>query len=93
MRIVRYQAGDRIGCGVWVDGRVYDTGLPGALDLIRAGDAGLDQARRATQGTPVAVDRLLAPLVDPGKIFGLGRQLSQPWRRRARIRVPRRDRV
>jgi len=72
VRIVRYQAGDRIGCGVWVDGRVYDTGLPDTLDLIRAGDAGLERARRAIDGRPVAVDRLLAPLANPGKIFGSG---------------------
>ena len=72
MRIVRYQAGDRIGCGVWVGGRVYDTGLPDTLDLIRAGDAGLEQARRAVDGVPVAIDRLLAPLANPGKIFGSG---------------------
>lgn len=72
MRIVRYQAADKIGCGVWLDGRVYDTGLPDTLDLIRAGDAGLEQARRATDGKPIAIDRLLAPLSSPDKIFGSG---------------------
>jgi 2-keto-4-pentenoate hydratase/2-oxohepta-3-ene-1,7-dioic acid hydratase in catechol pathway len=72
MRIVRYQAADKIGCGVWLDGRVYDTGLPDTLDLIRAGDAGLEQARRATDGRPIAIDRLLAPLSSPDKIFGSG---------------------
>ena len=51
---------------------MYDTGLPDTLDLIRAGDAGLERARRAIDGRPVAVDRLLAPLANPGKIFGSG---------------------
>ncbi len=72
MRIVRYETGHTIGCGVWVDGQVYDTGFPDTLDLIRAGEAGLARARRALDGPPVAFDRLLAPLANPGKIFGSG---------------------
>jgi 2-keto-4-pentenoate hydratase/2-oxohepta-3-ene-1,7-dioic acid hydratase in catechol pathway len=42
------------------------------LSLIRDGEAGLREARQATNGNSVAIDRLLAPIPRPGTIFGSG---------------------
>jgi 2-keto-4-pentenoate hydratase/2-oxohepta-3-ene-1,7-dioic acid hydratase in catechol pathway len=73
MRIVQYEAGGTRGCGVEVDGAVYATGYGDTLELIRDGDRGLEGAHAAPENAdPVAVDRLLAPLTNPGKIFGSG---------------------
>ena len=55
------------------DGAIFDTGYPDTLELIRAGDRGLEAASRAVDSTdPIAVDEILAPLTNPGKIFGSG---------------------
>jgi 2-keto-4-pentenoate hydratase/2-oxohepta-3-ene-1,7-dioic acid hydratase in catechol pathway len=73
MRIVQYESGGRIGCGVEVAGAVYDTGHADTLALIRDGARGLEHAGEAPErADPVAVDRILAPLTNPGKIFGSG---------------------
>jgi 2-keto-4-pentenoate hydratase/2-oxohepta-3-ene-1,7-dioic acid hydratase in catechol pathway len=73
MRIVQYVAGNERACGVEVAGAVYPTGYPDTLALIRDGAPGLEQAHEAPErGDPVVVDRLLAPLTNPGKIFGSG---------------------
>jgi 2-keto-4-pentenoate hydratase/2-oxohepta-3-ene-1,7-dioic acid hydratase in catechol pathway len=73
MRIVQYAAGDTIGCGIQMNGDVFATGYPDTLALIRDGERGLEQAAAAAEGAgPVAVDRILAPLTNPGKIFGSG---------------------
>ncbi len=71
MRIVQYESGGLTGCGVEVDGRVYATGYADTLSLIRDGERGLEAAT-AADGEPVQVERLLAPLTNPGKIFGSG---------------------
>jgi 2-keto-4-pentenoate hydratase/2-oxohepta-3-ene-1,7-dioic acid hydratase in catechol pathway len=71
MRIVQYESGGLTGCGVEVDGQVYATGYADTLSLIRDGERGLEAAT-AADGEPVEVDRLLAPLTNPGKIFGSG---------------------
>jgi 2-keto-4-pentenoate hydratase/2-oxohepta-3-ene-1,7-dioic acid hydratase in catechol pathway len=71
MRIVQYESGGLTGCGVEVDGQVYATGYADTLALIRDGERGLEAAT-AADGEPVQVDRLLAPLTNPGKIFGSG---------------------
>jgi 2-keto-4-pentenoate hydratase/2-oxohepta-3-ene-1,7-dioic acid hydratase in catechol pathway len=43
------------------------------LELIRDGAEGLERAAEAAEaGEPVAIDRLLAPLTNPGKMFGSG---------------------
>ena len=73
MRIVRYVNGGQVGCGIEAAGSVYHSGYADTLSLIRDGDRGLEQAANAVErGEPVAYDRLLAPLANPGKIFGSG---------------------
>jgi 2-keto-4-pentenoate hydratase/2-oxohepta-3-ene-1,7-dioic acid hydratase in catechol pathway len=73
MRIVQYESAGQAGCGVEVDGRVYATGYADTLSLIRAAEEGLERAAAAPErADPVVVDRLLAPLTNPGKIFGSG---------------------
>jgi 2,4-didehydro-3-deoxy-L-rhamnonate hydrolase len=71
MRIVQYESAGRAGCGVEVDGQVYATGYGDTLSLIRDGERGLEAAA-ACDRDPVRVERLLAPLTNPGKIFGSG---------------------
>jgi 2-keto-4-pentenoate hydratase/2-oxohepta-3-ene-1,7-dioic acid hydratase in catechol pathway len=73
MRIVQYLQGDVVTNGVEVDGAVYPTGYTDTLALIRDGERGLEAASTAHERSdPAAVDRLLAPLTNPGKIFGSG---------------------
>jgi 2-keto-4-pentenoate hydratase/2-oxohepta-3-ene-1,7-dioic acid hydratase in catechol pathway len=73
MKLVQYLSDGRIGAGVWADGEVFDHGYPDTLALIRDGDAGLERARDAHRGgRPVTFDRLVAPLTNPGTIFGSG---------------------
>ena len=73
MRIVQYLNGGQKGCGVQVGDEVFWTGYGDTLSLIRDGERGLDAAARAAEGSdPVTYDRLLAPLTEPGKIFGSG---------------------
>jgi hypothetical protein len=73
MRIVQDEAAGGVGCGIEVAGAVYATGYADTLVLIRDGARGLERVQDAPErGDPVAVDRLLAPLTNPGKIFGSG---------------------
>jgi 2-keto-4-pentenoate hydratase/2-oxohepta-3-ene-1,7-dioic acid hydratase in catechol pathway len=73
MRIVQYESGGAVGCGVEQDGHVYASGYLDTLSLIRDGERGLETAAQATsRSDPVAVDRILAPLTNPGKILGSG---------------------
>ena len=73
MRIVQYESRGTVACGVEAGGQVHPTGYPDTLTLIRDGDRGLETAAAAVgRSEPVAVDRLLAPLTNPGKIFGSG---------------------
>jgi 2-keto-4-pentenoate hydratase/2-oxohepta-3-ene-1,7-dioic acid hydratase in catechol pathway len=73
MRIVQYESNGTRGCGVERDGSVFATPYPDTLTLIREGARGLEQAAAAAgHADPVQVDRLLAPLTNPGKIFGSG---------------------
>ena len=71
MRIVQYRTGDVVGCGVQVDDTIFATQYPTSLALAEDGDRGLEQAARATDGDPIAVDQVLHP-IRPGKIFGSG---------------------
>jgi 2-keto-4-pentenoate hydratase/2-oxohepta-3-ene-1,7-dioic acid hydratase in catechol pathway len=73
MRIVQYRASGTTGCGVEVEGAVYATGYADTLSLIQDGARGLETAARAHEGAePVEVDKILAPLTNPSKIFGSG---------------------
>lgn len=73
MRIVQYESGGTVGCSAEVEGAVFSTGYDDTLSLIRDGDRGLEAAASAREhGDPVAVGRILAPLTNPGKIFGSG---------------------
>jgi 2-keto-4-pentenoate hydratase/2-oxohepta-3-ene-1,7-dioic acid hydratase in catechol pathway len=73
MRIVQYESRGGVGCGVEAGEHVHPTGYPDTLALIRDGERGLEAAAAAAEGSePVAVDRILAPLTNPGKIFGSG---------------------
>jgi 2-keto-4-pentenoate hydratase/2-oxohepta-3-ene-1,7-dioic acid hydratase in catechol pathway len=73
MRIVQYSGGGATGCGIDVGGDVFATGYADTLSLIRDGQRGLEAASAAAdRGDPVTVDRILAPLTNPGKIFGSG---------------------
>jgi 2,4-didehydro-3-deoxy-L-rhamnonate hydrolase len=73
MRIVQFASGGTSACGVESAGGIHATGYPDTLSLIRDGERGLEAAADALASTePVAVERLLAPLTNPGKIFGSG---------------------
>lgn len=73
MRIVQYRGGGTSGCGVEVAGDVFATGYPDTLSLIRDAERGLEAAAQAPEASdPVVVERILAPLTNPGKIFGSG---------------------
>lgn len=72
MRLCTYERNGAVRVGIEVDGEVRATTYTDMLDLIRAGDAGLKRARAAASGTAVTVDRMLAPLPRPGKVFGSG---------------------
>ena len=73
MKIVQYRAAGETGCGIETDEGIYATGYVDTLALIRDGDRGLDRAASAAErGDPVSVERILAPITNPGKIFGSG---------------------
>jgi 2-keto-4-pentenoate hydratase/2-oxohepta-3-ene-1,7-dioic acid hydratase in catechol pathway len=72
MRLCTYEAAGKIGVGVEVAGQVYPTDYTDMIALIVDGERGLERAQRATDGEPVPIDRLLAPIPRPGKIFGSG---------------------
>jgi 2,4-diketo-3-deoxy-L-fuconate hydrolase len=73
MRLVTYAAPGRTGVGVRVDGGVADAGYETMLDLIVAGEAGLERARAAAErAEPVEGATLLAPIPAPGKILCSG---------------------
>ncbi|MDQ3695215.1 MAG: fumarylacetoacetate hydrolase family protein [Chloroflexota bacterium] len=72
MRLCTYERQGQIGVGVEVGGKVHATTYTDMLDLIRDGEAGLERARATATGSAVTVDRMLAPLLRPGKIFGSG---------------------
>jgi 5-carboxymethyl-2-hydroxymuconate isomerase len=73
MRIVQYEANGATACGVERDGKVFPTGYGDTLSLIRDGDRGLERAGEAAERAgAVTIDRIRAPLTNPGKIFGSG---------------------
>lgn len=72
MRIVQYLAAGETACGVESAAGVHPSGYASTLALIRDGERGLEAAAAALSRDPVRVERLLAPLTNPGKIFGSG---------------------
>ena len=89
MKIVRYQAGDRVGCrrlGGWAGIRYGLRRYPRAHPRRRFRPrAGSTCRRRPTRRLrPVA-----GSVGQPGQDLRLGRQLPQPWRRGARLRLSR----
>ncbi|MDP9364241.1 MAG: fumarylacetoacetate hydrolase family protein [Chloroflexota bacterium] len=72
MRLCTYERGGEVRVGVEADGKVHPTPYSDMMALILDGAAGLERARAATAAVPVVIDRLLAPLPRPGKIFGSG---------------------
>jgi 2-keto-4-pentenoate hydratase/2-oxohepta-3-ene-1,7-dioic acid hydratase in catechol pathway len=73
MRIVQYETGGTSACGVESAQGIHATGYADTLSLIRDGERGLEAAADALASSePIAVDRVLAPLTNPGKIFGSG---------------------
>jgi 2-keto-4-pentenoate hydratase/2-oxohepta-3-ene-1,7-dioic acid hydratase in catechol pathway len=71
VRIVQYKAAGALGCGVQVGDDVFATPYSTTLALIEDGDRGLEAAARATDGEPIAVDRVVHP-IRPWKIVGSG---------------------
>ena len=70
MKIVQYRAAGETKCGLETDDGIYATGYADTLALIRDGDRGLERAASAAErGDPVSVERILAPITNPGKIF------------------------
>jgi 2-keto-4-pentenoate hydratase/2-oxohepta-3-ene-1,7-dioic acid hydratase in catechol pathway len=73
MRFVQYRSGGATGCGVEVGDAVHPTGYANMLSLIRDGGRGLEAAAAASERSePVEVEKILAPVTNPGKIFGSG---------------------
>ena len=70
MKIVQYRAAGETKCGLETDDGIYATGYADTLALIRDGDRGLERAASAAErGDPVSVERILAPITNPGKNF------------------------
>lgn len=73
MRFVQYRSGGETGCGVEVGDDVFATGYADTLALIRDGDRALEAAATAAERSdPLKIDKILAPVTNPGKIFGSG---------------------
>ncbi len=73
MRLLTYQLDGTAAVGEEREEAVYPTGYADMLALIRDGEAGVERARRhAADASPLAPDRVLAPIPRPGTIFGCG---------------------
>lgn len=72
MRLSTFRSGGREVVGVLGPDGYADTGYSTMVDLISAGDRGLEAAYDAQKhGHPLPVQETLAPLI-PGRIFGTG---------------------
>jgi 2-keto-4-pentenoate hydratase/2-oxohepta-3-ene-1,7-dioic acid hydratase in catechol pathway len=71
MRLVTYRANGASAVGIDEDGAIRPIRSPSMLELIQAGEPAL-AAARAQAGRAIDVDRIEAPLPNPGKIFGCG---------------------
>jgi len=73
MRLVRYEHEGEIQIGVKVAQGVVPTGYVDMIELIKAGDKGLNQAAIAAKsGTTITNYRLLAPIPNPEKLLCSG---------------------
>lgn len=73
MRIVQFEKSGQIGCGIERGGEIFPSGFDDTFSLIQAGPAGLERAAAvASRESTISYDRLMAPLTNPGKIFGSG---------------------
>jgi 2-keto-4-pentenoate hydratase/2-oxohepta-3-ene-1,7-dioic acid hydratase in catechol pathway len=73
MRLVTFDADGAPRVGIPVDGGVADTGYADMIELIRGGQAALEQAARAAEDRETILEpRLLAPIPRPGKILCAG---------------------
>jgi len=73
MRLVQYDNGGQVGVGVQANDSVYYTGYNDMLSFINDGSRALERADGAIKsGREVHFDRLVAPITNPGKIFGSG---------------------
>jgi 2-keto-4-pentenoate hydratase/2-oxohepta-3-ene-1,7-dioic acid hydratase in catechol pathway len=75
MRLVQFSDGDGTSVGVMRGDDVLRTAYGDMLSFIRDGDAALDAARRLLEdpdAAPAPCERLLAPITNPGKIWGSG---------------------
>lgn len=74
MRLVQYSSNGATGVGVLRDEDVVATGYGDMLSFIRDGEAALTAARKALEsgGDTVGDHKLLAPITNPGKIWGSG---------------------
>jgi 2-keto-4-pentenoate hydratase/2-oxohepta-3-ene-1,7-dioic acid hydratase in catechol pathway len=73
MRLVTYDADGAPRVGIRVNGGVADTGYAEMIELIRGGEAALEQAARAAEERETVEEpRLLAPVPRPGKILCSG---------------------
>jgi 2-keto-4-pentenoate hydratase/2-oxohepta-3-ene-1,7-dioic acid hydratase in catechol pathway len=73
MRVVQFIEKGEVGVGVEVDGAVKRTPYRDTRSLIEDGQRGLDALKMASiSGEIVNIERLLAPITNPGKMFGSG---------------------
>src|SRR5665213_1417456 len=74
MNLVRYQTKQGgVGVGVRTSDGIAATGYEDMVEFIRDGDVALDAARAAmANGATVEAERILAPMVNPGKMLFLG---------------------
>ncbi|TBL70300.1 fumarylacetoacetate hydrolase family protein [Paenibacillus thalictri] len=73
MRLVSFAAEGQTRVGLKTDAGVFDTGYLNMIDLIQAGEAGLQAVRKAEPLNKVVTNyELLAPLTAPGKILCSG---------------------
>ncbi|MDP9336509.1 MAG: fumarylacetoacetate hydrolase family protein, partial [Actinomycetota bacterium] len=73
MRLVQYWSGNARRVGAQVGDSTFDVGYNDMLAFILDGERALEQARRLIERTkPVKVERLDAPITNPGKVFGSG---------------------
>jgi len=73
MRLVSFRDGDGIRVGVRTDAGVIPTGFHGVVELLTAGERGLEHVReRAEYGEPIADPQLLAPIPRPSKMLFCG---------------------